>query len=261
MPEGLNNQETQQEENVIQQPSPIEQEARASGWVPKEEFDGDEHKWVDAGEFVRRGELFKKIDIQNKELKEVKKSLQLLAQHNQKIKEVEYQRALAALKAQKKEALLEGDADQLIAIDEKIDLVKEHQKTLHREAVQEVQQEVEEIHPEMQAWVNRNNWYETNKPMKAFADALGTELARSGMRPADVLKEVEKQVRAEFPNKFKNPNRDKPGSVEGASSKGASSSGGYSPTEVERQVARKFVKQGVFKSEAEYYKQLEGISK
>ena len=52
--------------------SPTELKAIESGWVPKEEFQGDEHKWVEAGEFLRRGELFKKIEDQGKQLKDVR---------------------------------------------------------------------------------------------------------------------------------------------------------------------------------------------
>lgn len=248
------------EANVIPEASPVESQARESGWVPKEEFEGDEHKWVDAGEFLRRGELFKKIEAQNKELKDVKKTLQLLAQHNAKIKDIEFKRAIDYLKEQKKEALIEGDADAVVQLDEKIDEAKEQHKAAQIEAERQLRAEVAEVHPEFQAWTERNTWYTSSGPMKAFADAVGSELAAKGLRPSEVLKEVEKQVRAEFPQRFKNPNREKPGAVEGASTKGSTKSGSYQPTDFERQVAKKFVKAGVFANEQEYYKQLEGKS-
>ena len=83
------------------QPSEAESEARAQGWVPQEDFEGDKSKWVDAAEFVRRGELFRKIDTQNKELKETKKTLAALKEHYTKVEEAAFNRALSALKAQK----------------------------------------------------------------------------------------------------------------------------------------------------------------
>jgi hypothetical protein len=261
MPEdqNLNVEIKQPQEGNVPEPSPTELSAREAGWVPKEEFDGDEHKWVDAGEFLRRGELFQKIERQNKELKDVKKTLQLLAQHNQRVKDAAYKEAIETLKAQKKEALLEGDADAVIEIDEKIIDTKEQQKQAAIAAQQEIQQEAAQIHPEFEAWTNRNKWYSTDSPMKAFADALGNELARKNRdwAPSDVLKEVEKRVKEEFPNRFRNPNKDKPGAVEGASPKGGATKGGYQPTAFERQVAERFVRQGVFKNVSEYYKQLE----
>jgi hypothetical protein len=36
------------------------------------------------------------------------------------------------------------------------------------------------------------------------------------MTPAQVLKEIETAVRNEFPTRFRNPNKDKPGTVEGS---------------------------------------------
>jgi len=56
--------ESQVDNSQVNEPTPVELQARDSGWVPKEEYKGEEHKWVDAGEFLRRGELFKKIEDQ-----------------------------------------------------------------------------------------------------------------------------------------------------------------------------------------------------
>src|ERR1700758_5180010 len=87
--------------------TPTQQEALSQGWVPKEEFSGDPEKFVDAGEFLRRGELFRKIESQSKEMKDMRKALQELAKHNSQIRDVEYKRALETLKAEKKAALNE----------------------------------------------------------------------------------------------------------------------------------------------------------
>ena len=119
--------------------TPTQQEALAQGWVPKDEYDGDPEKFVDAGEFLRRGELFRKIESQSKEMKDMRKALAEMAKHNAKIREVEYQRALDTLKAEKKAALSEGDADRVVEIDDKIDLVKTQQKQDAQQAVQKRQ--------------------------------------------------------------------------------------------------------------------------
>jgi len=49
---------------------PLADKARASGWRPKEEFEGDPDEWVDAGEFVRRKPLFDQIHNLKKQAKE-----------------------------------------------------------------------------------------------------------------------------------------------------------------------------------------------
>lgn len=255
--------ENQVVENQVQnapEPTPSEQEARTQGWVPKEEFTGDEKQWIDADEFVRRKPLFDKIDRQNRELKEVKKTLEQLSAHHAKVRETEYERALASLKAQKAAAYEEGDANKIVEIDEQIIDVKDQQKAHKAEQAAQAQQEARALHPEFEAWTNRNSWYVQNPVMKAAADTIGLQLAQKGMDREQILKEVEKQIKAEFPHKFNNPNREKPGAVEAASPKGTKTKADFAPSDWERQVAKRFVRQGVFKSEAEYYKQLEELN-
>ena len=237
--------------------TPTELKAIESGWVPKEEFSGDEHKWVEAGEFLRRGELFKKIEDQGKQLKDVRSALNEMKKLNSQIQEVEYKRALDTLKAQKKVALEDGDAAAVIAADDRIEMVREQQKEMQRVSPVAQSDEGSE-HPEFVAWTEQNNWYKSSTPMKAFADALGQELARAGNSPSEVLKKVATEVRKEFPNKFRNPNQDKAGAVEGGSGRGVSTTGKFSLSDEERSIMNKFVRQGVM-SEKEYVEQLKKV--
>lgn len=238
-------------------PSPIVEEALHQGWVPKDEFDGDPERWVDAGEFVRRGELFRKIESQSKEIKDVKRALNELAKHNAKVREVEYERALQELKSQKKEALSEGDADRVVDVDERIDLIKDQQKQLQSQKLAEVQQEI--VNPEFARWTSKNSWYETDKRMRAYADTLGLQLAQEGLSPSEVLKEVEKEVKDRFKEKFRNPNRDKPGAVEGVTARAAKSSeADYELSDVEKTIMKTLVDGGHMTKE-DYVKQLKAV--
>lgn len=238
--------------------SPVQEEALSQGWVPKDEYEGDPDRWVDAGEFVRRGELFRKIESQSKELKDVRKALSELAKHNSKIREVEYARAIEGLKAQKKEALSEGDADRVVDLDDKIDLVKDQQKQFHSQQVQEAIPQ--EVHPELKNWINDNGWYETNKAMRGWADARGTELAEEGKSPREVLKALEKEVKDRFKEKFRNPNRDKPGAVEGAVSTRTArgSDNDIELSDVEKTIMKTLV-DGNHLTKDEYMKQLKAV--
>lgn len=235
-----------------------EVKALESGWVPKEEFQGEEHKWVDAGEFLRRGELFKKIEDQSKQLKDVRSALNEMKKLHSQVREVEYKRALETLKEQKKAALLDGDADAVIAADERIDLVKEQVKQLQAEPAN-VQENSGAEHPEFVAWTEQNNWYKSSAPMKAFADALGQDLARAGNSPSEVLRKVAAEVRKEFPNKFRNPNQEKAGAVESGTGRGSSSSSKFTLSDDERRVMNTFIRQGVFKTEKEYIDELKKV--
>lgn len=256
MTDQVTNDVTPQDAPQVEAPAvnPREEEARASGWVPKDEYTGDTSKWVDADEFLRRGPLFEKINGQSRELKEVKKALEQLKAHHSQVQAAAYKQAVADLKAQKKAALIDGEVDLIVEIDDKIAEAKAKEQEFNQKHAQEVaaatQQEV--IHPEFQAWVDRNGWYTTSKPMKAFADTLGLELRDKGYSPSEVLRQVEIQIKEEFPNKFRNANRDKPGAVEGTG-KGTGKTSSTDPavhlTEVERKIMNTFVRQGVMTKE------------
>lgn len=238
--------------------SRIQEEAIQQGWRPREDFDGEEDEFIDAPEFVRRGELFRKIEAQSKEMKDMKRALQHLAKHNQEIAKVEYEKALKDLRAQKKEALAEGDADRVVEVDERIDLVKDQQKILQQQQLQQVQEQV--LNPEFAAWTSKNQWYETDKRMRAYADSLGISLAQDGMSPSDVLKEVEKEVKQRYPEKFRNPNRDKPGAVEGARARpnARSADDSVEMSDDQKKIMNTIVNSGAISRE-EYLKQFKAI--
>jgi hypothetical protein len=232
-----------------------EEKAMEQGWVPQDEWEGDPEQWRPAKEFLDRGELFKKIEDQNRTIKEFKRALDDLKGHHAKTRETEYARALQALKEQKIAALEEGDAAAVIKLDDQIDLVKDEQSKL-KNAPQET---TETVNPEFTEWVDKNKWYETSQPMRAYADALGRDLAYKGLTPSQVLKEVERLVREEFPNKFTNPNRSKPGAVEGSTNKGGKSSGdNITLSDDERRVMQRFIRTGVM-TEKEYMTELKRI--
>ena len=237
--------------------SPVEEKASEQGWVPQDQWEGDPEQWRPAKEFLDRGELFKKIEDQNRTIKEFKRALDDLKGHHAKTQETEYARALATLKAQKRAALEEGDAAAVIQLDDEIDLVKDEQQRLKQTNVKPT----ESVNPEFASWVDKNKWYETNEPMKAYADALGRSLASKGMSPSAVLQEVEKQVKLEFPNKFTNPNRNKPGAVEGSSSKGGKGSDSFQLSDEERRVMQRFVRTGAMteKAHIEELKRIKGV--
>lgn len=243
---------TPEQQQEGQQPvalTPIEEQAHAQGWVPKDEWEGDPEQWRPAKEFLDRGELFKKIDEQNRTIKEFKRTMDEFAQHHKKVRETEYKRALEDLKAEKKKALIDGDADAVVDIDDKIALVREAQLE------PAPQQRHSEPDPQnniiFTAWKNRNGWYESNKAMRAYADRVGNDLgAQGGISPADLLAKVEAEVKKEFADRFKNPNRDKPGNVEGSTNRGGKSKDSFTLTEEQRRVMNRFVKAGALTEEA-----------
>lgn len=240
------------------QVDPIEVEAREQGWKPKEEYEGDPAKWRPAKEFVERGELFGKIDHMGKELKETRKALKMLQDHHTKVRETEYNRALTELKALQKKHLEEGNSDGYLETTELLTDLKAEQKA--REVVQ--QNAPNQPDPRFINWVSANKWYEKDAEMRKYADTLGAGYAASnpGIDPEEVLQYVTKEVRTRFSTKFVNPNREKPSTVEGAST-GAANKSSFELTDDERKVMNTFVRAGVMSKEdyIAQVKQMRGV--
>lgn len=233
--------------------SAIEIKAIEQGWIPKNDFDGDEAEFIDAPEFVRRGELFKKIENTSRELKQVRQALSAFKEHHSKVKESEYNRALKALQTERKQAFVDGDHDRAFAIEEKIEEVRTEKDQIVQEARQPIEQD--NVYTEQfQSWVESNPWYETNKVMRKTADALGLELHQSGHSPSEVLRMVEKEIRQEFSHKFQaTPQRRAP-IVEGTTRTPVKSDS-FVLSEEEKKVMNSIVNSGIMSKE-DYVKEL-----
>lgn len=238
--------------------STIEDRAREQGWKPKEEFEGDSSKWVSAETFVAKGELIDRIEQLGKKLKDSDKTIAMLKEHHAKVKESEFKRAVEFLKQQKKQAYESGDVDKILEIDDKIAEVRETQKAQKQ---QDQVDETPEAHPAFQSWVSENKWYETDSEMRADADAFGEAYARNNTdkTPQEVLEYVAKKIKKAYPEKFTNPNRNKPTGVEsGSGNRQGSSRDNFTLTEEEARVMNTFVRNGVMTKE-EYMKEVKAM--
>lgn len=244
--EDVQNEEVKQP--AAAEPTAHEQRAIEQGWVPKEEWDGDPDDWRPAKEFLDRGELFKKIEEQKRELKHMKSAMEEFSRHHAKVRDVEYKRALAALKAEKKEALEESDHDAVVEIDERIAEIKEQQRAVPQQTQTESQPD-----PMFTRWVARNSWYEQDRLMKAAADEVAREVFEASggaVDKAEMLAAIDKRIRKEFPHKFNNPNRDKANAVEGTSGKGRTANDKEPEmNEVERRIMKTVLASGVISKE------------
>lgn len=224
------------------------QQALEQGWKPKEEYQGDPGKWKEAKEFVERGELFKKIDTMGKELKETRRALQMLKEHHNKVKEVEYSKAVNELKQLQKKHLEEGNSDGYLETTELLTDLKAEQKA--REVVQEVTPAQPD--PRFVSWVTDNKWYNNDPEMRQFADAVGMGYAQTNrnLSPEEVLAYVTKEVKERFKDKFVNPNRAKSTLVGSSNtSAGTSTKNDIELTDDERRVMNTFIRTGVLTKE------------
>jgi len=244
-------------ENATPEPSDIEKRAMEMGWRPKEQFNGDEIDFIDAKEFVRRQPLFDKIESQSKQLKTLTRTLNELKEHYTKVNEAAYDRAITDLRAQRKEALSQGDGERFEKLDDQIKIAETEKQQLDQ--LRQAPAQEPEAHPEFVSWKSRNPWYEATGYMRTFADQIGVKLHQRGLPPAEVLAEVEKAVRKEFPQKFKNANKEDAPSIESGTSnvtKGGKTS--IELSDVERKIMNDFVRTGVMTKE-EYINSLKQV--
>lgn len=227
--------------------SEVEVQAMDLGWRPEEEFKADPKnegkKWRSAEDFMDRKSLFDRIESGNQEVRQVKKTLQQLANHHANVEKVAYEKALATLKAERKAALADNDHVRAEEIRDEMDEV--------REKIEKVQPPVavpEGPPPELVEFRSRNTWYERDDAMTRYANSIGQELFQQGTPPKKLLEEVEKRTREAFPEKFRNPNRENAPEMV-PSGRRVGSSTAFRLTPEEEKIAENFAKTGIMTKE------------
>ena len=118
----------------------VETEARATGWVPQEEFQGDKSRWISAEDFVERGKHIlpivqanskrykEQLDKSQKEVESLKKSLDATNKAVTALKKVydeqtesKVKDAVQQLRREIKAARDQGDVETEIALEDKLD--------------------------------------------------------------------------------------------------------------------------------------------
>lgn len=203
--------EEAESEVVVESASESEEKARAQGWVPKDDYKGDPAKWRDADAFLEVGSKINAVQKERNEkltseVLELKKTMQQLVNDQQAQKEKAVEKAIKALKAERAEAINQGDGERVNAIDDQIDATKEQAKA-SKDAIE---------NPDFKSWHKENEWYLKDKVLTAEANDLFDKLTRSGGfgNAQEVYDTITSELKDRFPNKFKNPNREEPSTVE-----------------------------------------------
>ena len=234
-------------------------EAKRQGWVPQEDYNGPEDKWVDANTFVKKGKeinalLRKDNDFLKREVAEMKSTMMEFKKFHADTEKRAYDRAMADLRDQKKEAISTGDGDKVLQIDDAIDELKSQKP----EPVKATQQ----IDPAFVAWNDDNKWFGTDKELTNEANLIGEVIKRQNptLIGESFLDEVTKRVKRMYPEKFTNSNRARPSPVEGTTAPKATGKNGKGfndlPPEA-KEACQKFEKNGLL-TRAQYLKEYFG---
>jgi hypothetical protein len=212
----------------------IERKARDKGWLPKAEFSKDPATWVDAKTFVERGEKFtsnlqKEVSQLKRQLDQFKGTAEAFKKfHEESIaaKQRDLDATILELRKAKIEATRDGDAEQVIKLEDRIELAQAQKKEVKAIPLDAAGDPPILDNPIMDAWVaDDNQWFHEDKKLGLYAVAVGKDLLANGepLRNRAFLDKVADIVRADFPEKFKP--KQTSGSVSSSSSRQTSSSG------------------------------------
>jgi len=208
------------EESKTNTESTIENEARRQGWVPKEEFKGDLDNWRPAQEWVARGPLMDKISDRNKEIKQLRKSVETLTKLAVNQTKLLNEPKIENLRQKKIEAIQEGDVENAERYEAAYNKAQAEAAQITAETAP--QNSTPDLAPEVYEFAARNkSWFNQDTPqniqMARFAEGIEATLThtRPELSVSDRLNETEKLVKQQFPHRFENPNRNKQPVVEG----------------------------------------------
>lgn len=183
----------------------FEAQAKALGWVPKDQFRGDAERWVDAETFVRRGEEIMPILKQNNarlqaeveglrgQLTEAQETIKAAQESIEALKEYQTEATQEAVKKAKKDLM-----DQIAAAREAGDVKGELELTEQLDDVRQAERDVRNAtkptptpkptaapagtpgqptaSPEWTAWQKDNPWFGTDRRRTALMIAEAEEL-------------------------------------------------------------------------------------
>jgi hypothetical protein len=200
------NQEVEVQEE--RQYSDDEVKAMDHGWVPKDEWKGSPDEWVPAKVFNLKGELFGRIAKDKATIAELKQSVDALVDHNKKLFDAGYKKAIVDLKAQKQAALEEGDTRAVMEIDDKIEEVREEAAKAKEEFEQKTAAKAVTVNPTFEAWHASNQWYLQDRVATEYANEIAQQMfaaannAGKQVEADKLYNEVTRKVRQKFPEKF-----------------------------------------------------------
>lgn len=240
-----------------------ERETRAArmGWAPKDEWRGDPERWIEADEFLKRGE--ERLPILQERLRKQDETIASLQGSMRDVirTQGDFERQTRAevekeFEERKRAAVEEADTD---AYDQ---VAKEHQKwDAENPAPAAPAEPAPAQDPAFATWSGDNPWYggETTDDVRMtnYANSMGAFVKTD--RPEVVgtpefYVEVEKLVKKQFPDKFGNPNRRRPGAVESArGAPGARGKKGYADLPpAAKKMCDRYVERGDIANKEEY---------
>lgn len=207
-----------------------ETDARRQGWRPLAEYRGKPGGWVDAKTFIQRGKDYLPfVQKENREMKQTmgnmttemeglrtlvastQSDMKKLLAYSRQASQAGYDRAVADLKAQQREAAAAGDVSTFDKIEGQI-----NDMDAARDEVQDTEtapagdpppprpKPAVDIDPALQDFVEANPWFNSDRVLNSAMIAEHTAILNEspGMALAEQLEKAKEAVMARHPKKF-----------------------------------------------------------
>lgn len=206
-------------------------EASKLGWVDKDNWKGDESKWIDAKTFMeKREQLTPVLARENKrldeELKTARQQIKQLQEDGKQFQELirrqaerdkaelteRYERALK----DKANAVKEGDDAAFLAAENEQKKLEEEARALDEQAKKK-QADANAPHPDFEPWLVANPWYRDDPELNFAANYTFNAMVQSGtsLRGKALFDAVKKKVMKMHPDKFEDADNERGNTVEG----------------------------------------------
>lgn len=199
MDETVDNAENASVESVEAKEENVEAEASKMGWRPREQYKGSPEKWVDAKEFLDRGE--KVLPIVKNELKKTRAELaevRAAAQEFYKLTEEAVTRRESEWRSKYEQAVQDKAAAITSGDGEKAIEAEARQKELEANRPQPKKEEPK-LHPSFVAWKERNEWFGADESRTDEATAIGFRLTRKGLQGEAFFEALDEEMAKRTP--------------------------------------------------------------
>jgi hypothetical protein len=218
----------------------IRNKALAGGWSDKEHWKGDPNAWVDADVFVKRGDEWlgnvrKQNEVLARDLQSTKEQLKELRSATEDFKKfqkeaydrkvVELEAKMTTIKAQRAQAISDGDGAKVNDLDDALDNAKEEVKEAKAASVEQLKPTPElspNIAPELQSWLESNSWFGQDKRLTGIANGIGESLRLEFplLKGQAFLDKLDQVLEEEMPTKFGKRTRSGPAVESGSGRSG-----------------------------------------
>jgi len=225
---------------------------------------GSDEGYKDKETFDRDGSFFKKIEAQNRKIDELIEFNRQSIEHGRKVEKAAYEKALRDLQMEKIELIRNADAEGVIALEQRAELVKEQIKEFEKPVMTpETQQQ--QLDADSLSFQERNSsWIKgtttEDKQMQAMTRAVISYLQETepNISSKDAIERIENELKEKFPKRFDNQYKDKPSLVGSSTTDRNDRKSGLvgKLTKQQKEFVRKAKEYGSKLTEEEYAKQL-----